>query len=734
MQFIGGEIAFQNYNSGTQVIARSGTALFRDSASWYNIVIAMDSTQSTPADRLKLYVNGTQVTSFDGSDADLTLNYEGQFNDTRQHTIGCRQAASQSAFFDGYLAEVNFIDGSALTPSSFGETKENIWIPKDTSGLTFGTNGFRLQFKNSSVGSASSSTVGADTSGNNNHFSSNNVTTTDNMNDSPTDNFCVMNPQAPFGTPSAFTLADGNLDLTFTSSSGNDSAVATMGVSSGKFYYEVELVSQADDANGGFTTAELLASETGTDGASNSKSIGFQRGNRAIIFGSEPSPTQRFTTLSDGDVLGFALDLDSSPRTLKMFINGAGSATVDVEVPSNQGDTFIPCCGDDGLSAGQYKFNFGANGFTHTPPSGHVALSTANLPNPAIDPARGENPTDYFNSQLYTGNASSRSLDMGHATNWVWLKMRDGTDSHVLADSVRGADEFLSSNNTNAKNTANGCVTAFNSNGFSLGSQGIVNDNGKLFVAWSWKAGGSAVTNNNGSITSSVSANTEAGISIVGYQGTMADANIGHGLSSPPDWIIIKNRNRSAGTNWVVFHSAIGASQRVLLNSDASASSSGNIFGSTPTAPDSTKFYVGNVNWVNNNVSGENDHVAFCFHSVDGFSKFGKYDDRVVGSDYDNTSPFVYTGFRPAFLMIKGTSTGREWVIYDNKRTPDNGVYLRANTEATEQTDATNHDISFLSNGFKIRGGSGDINTTGESYIYMAFADQPFKFANGGTE
>ena len=151
IEFIGGEIALQNYNSGTQVIARTGTDLFRDSAAWYNIVVAVDTTESTQADRLKLYVNGTQVTSFDGSDADLTLNYDTQVNNTNQHTIGCREKGSQDAFHDGYMAEVNFIDGSALTPSSFGETKENIWIPKDTSGLTFGTNGFRLQFKNSSV-------------------------------------------------------------------------------------------------------------------------------------------------------------------------------------------------------------------------------------------------------------------------------------------------------------------------------------------------------------------------------------------------------------------------------------------------------------------------------------------------------------------------------------------------------------------------------------------------------
>ena len=203
-----------------------------------------------------------------------------------------------------------------------------------------------------------------------------------------------------------------------------------------------------------------------------------------------------------------------------------------------------------------------------------------------------------------------------------------------------------------------------------------------------------------------------------------------HGLGTVPEWIILKSRE-DGSANWAVYHVSVGAAKNFFLNSTNDADTDGAIFFDS-TTPTSSVFTLGGSGAGQVNESGE-AFIAYCFAPKEGFSKFGTYDDAYI-SDYDIDSPFVYTGFRPAWLMIKGDANGREWVMYDNKRTPDDGVYLRANTSAAEQTDASNHDISFLSNGFKIRGGSGDINTTNESYVYMAFADQPFKFANGGTE
>ena len=246
--------------------------------------------------------------------------------------------------------------------------------------IDFNSNGFQIKHdtRNNTSGATYIYAAFADTreaafwldqSGNDNDWQPVNLDHNDTVADSPTNNFCTMNPLAKFGTPSSFTLADGNLDLTFTSTSGNDSAVGTMGLTSGKWYHEVTLVSHADDSNAGFTTSEALATETATNGAAYYKSIGYHRGDRAIIWGVEPSPTQRFGTLSDGDVLGFALDLDSTPQTLKIYRNGGASPIVDVELPTDKGDTWIPCCGDDGGDAGRFIFNFGQQPFKYDPPA-----------------------------------------------------------------------------------------------------------------------------------------------------------------------------------------------------------------------------------------------------------------------------------------------------------------------------------------------------------------------------
>jgi len=252
-----------------------------------------------------------------------------------------------------------------------------------------------------------------------------------------------------------------------------------------------------------------------------------------------------------------------------------------------------------------------------------------------------------------------------------------------------------------------------------------------------WKAGTSfsndASDTSVGTIDSTGSVSTEAGFSIISYTGTGSSGTIAHGLGATPSWFFVKNRDDgdAAGVtngNWIVYHQSLSTNQFMKLETNDSVFTNSDAFGGSPS---STTIQLGTFNSTNG--SGD-DFICYAFAEKEGYSKFGIYDDNVIGSDYENTSPFVYTGFRPAWLMIKGTSAGRDWIMYDNKRTPDDGVYLRANEPGTEQTDATNHDISFFSNGFKIRGGSGDINTTGESYIYMAFADQPFKFANGGTE
>ena len=362
----------------------------------------------------------------------------------------------------------------------------------------------------------------------------------------------------------------------------------------------------------------------------------------------------------------------------------------------------------------------------------YVSLSTANLPDPAIDNAVGQEASDHFNTALYTGNASSRSLDMGHATDWVWLKMRDGTDSHVLADSVRGADEFLSSNNTNAKNTANGCVTAFNSNGFSLGSQGIVNDNGKSFVAWSWNMGGSTVsgtaTGGGGSRAYSYRASTKAGLSVLAYTGDGTDGGeVPHGLSGGVDAVFIKRRNSSL--DWHCFYaSGLLTGESYFLSLNKTDGQSTTSYGTADLNDSGTALTLKAGGNGSRNVNASSDtYVAYIFKSVEGFSKIGSYEGTNAAG-----GPFVYLGFRPALVILKlADSSSNGFFMFDNKRDTHNELddYLLANDNGAEINQAARA-VDFYSNGFKLQTDAEfDPNASG-TFVYMAFAEQPFKFAN----
>jgi len=275
----------------------------------------------------------------------------------------------------------------------------------------------------------------------------------------------------------------------------------------------------------------------------------------------------------------------------------------------------------------------------------YLPLSTANLPDPAIDPAQGSSPEDYFNTVTYIGNGTSQDLTVGFQPDLCILKSRSYSDWHVWTDAVRGNTKLLYSNNTNSEATASNFITSFNSDGISIGSNGTINSNTATYVGWNWKANGSGVSNTDGSITSTVSANTESGFSIVTYTGNgSANQSVGHGLSQTPELVIFKNRSSAA--NWGVTGSLLGLDKRLYLNTtDFSETNTG-----YHPLDTSTVINVSGVNnWGNSNASGAN-FVAYAFHSVEGFSKFGSYTGN--GS---TDGPFVYTGFRPKMLIWKRT-------------------------------------------------------------------------------
>jgi hypothetical protein len=329
----------------------------------------------------------------------------------------------------------------------------------------------------------------------------------------------------------------------------------------------------------------------------------------------------------------------------------------------------------------------------------------------------------FMNATLYTGNSSTQTITNGVAgqsfqPDMVWTKARANAYSPNLYDSVRGVNQNLQPNSTGADFFNAGSLTAFNTNGFTLGA----NDNGNASsssVAWQWKAGGTAVSNTSGSITSQVSANTTSGFSVVTYTGTTtAGQTVGHGLGVAPSFIIAKSR--TGGTlNWVVYSSVLGKDQLLQLNNTASVATVTSYWGTS--TPNSTVFGVGQGTYDNNN----GNMVAYCWAPIAGYSQFGSY----TGNN-STDGPFVYTGFRPRFVMTKCSSATTDWTIHDTSRNTYNvaDASLYSNTSGAE---ATLEPIDILSNGFKIRSTAGNVNASGQTYIYAAFAEVPFKFANG---
>ena len=333
-------------------------------------------------------------------------------------------------------------------------------------------------------------------------------------------------------------------------------------------------------------------------------------------------------------------------------------------------------------------------------------------------------PSDYFNTVLYTGNGTTgRAVTgVGFQPDWLWIKTRDsGTDNHNLFDAVRGASIGVQSNSTNAEYTAFSVHESFDTDGFTLGDNGQVNGNGESLVAWNWLASNSTASNTDGSITSTVSANTTSGFSIVSYTGTGANATVGHGLGVAPKVVIVKNRDL-AGSSWVVGNPDIGWGNILFLNFTDASSASATSFQST--APTSSVFSIGTSGRVSGN---GNNIIAYCFAEVKGFSKFGSY----TGNG-NADGPFVYTGFKPAFIIVKRTDSATDWIMVDNKRAGYNSSNYRLypNTSSAEDTG---FNIDLMSNGFKNTKTNSAINASGGSYIYMAFAEEPLVGDNPAT-
>jgi hypothetical protein len=374
-----------------------------------------------------------------------------------------------------------------------------------------------------------------------------------------------------------------------------------------------------------------------------------------------------------------------------------------------------------GVTSGSATFNFGQRPFAYTAPSGFKALCTQNLPTPTIGATTATQAGKFFNPVLYTGTGSSLGVTgVGFQPDWVWVKGRSGATDHALYDAVRGVQKQIETNQSGAETTETTGLTAFGSDGFTTGALAQMNTSTATYVAWNWKANGAGSSNTAGSITSTVSANTTSGFSIVTYTGTGANATVGHGLGAVPTLIIGRSRSTSGG--WPVYSAFVPSptnSYLELQNTNAVGSAS-NYWGTS--APTSTTFSLSTYGG-NNDLNGT--FVMYCFTPIAGFSAIGSYTGNGSAD-----GPFVFTGMRPAYIMLKNTANPyTDWYVLDVARNTYNaaGLILRPDTSGAEQNYAPLLDI--LSNGFKIRDTSAPWNESGSSIIYACFAQNPFKYS-----
>ena len=703
-------IQIQNRVAATATFNWTTTAVYRDPSAWYNIVVAFDTTQSTSTDRIKLYVNGVQVTVFT-TQVTGAQNATGFINNNNGHNIGRSGAASQ--YFDGYLTEINFIDGQALTPSYFGFTDGNgVWQPATYSG-TYGTNGFYLNFSDNS--GVTATTIGKDYSGNGNNWTPNNISVTagvtyDSMLDSPTPyadggngrgNYAALNPLFTSGkAQETITYSQGNLVITSGTTGFWIGTGSTLGSSmSGSFYAELLLTTGVSQGQAfgvvDVTNNAVLSARSGASPYS-----GICINHTGAVYKNGVNVANVAATTS-GDIISIAFDGPNSQVIFKK--NNATWYTV-TGIPSVDQYVFYGYI-SDGCSQ---TWNFGQRPFTYTPPTGFVALNTQNLPDATIKKGNL-----FFDVVTRAGTGAVATVSsLSFMPDLVWGKARNNPENHNLFDSVRGVTNALRSNTTDAESTQSG-VTAFNSNGYSLGA-GALNNSGSTYVGWQWNAGGSTVTNTNGSISAQVRANTTAGFSVVTWTSTGANATIGHGLGVAPKMVIVKGR--SAVSQWFTWHTGLtsGAYALILNLTDAQASYP-TVFNST--TPTSSVFSVGT------SLTASTTAVAYCFAAVAGYSAFGSYTGN--GS---NDGPFIYLGFRPRFVLIKSSTSAENWWLLDSARDPYNvaSLYLHPNTSGAESSFAT---VDFLSNGFKLRYNGAAVNPSGATLIYAAFAENPFKLS-----
>ena len=721
-----GELQVASYG-GSYVFQFVTDRIFNDSAAWYHLVVAYDSSEATDTDRVKIWVNGLLITNFSTNNKPALNASTAHFNSGSPQYIG--RYIDQGAHWNGYQAETHWIDGTAYAATDFGAfDADGIWAPI-TPSVTHGANGWHIDYSAASYTDNGSDPDTFADQANSNDFSAYGIAAEDIVPDTPTNQFAVLNQNDSHGD---LIFKEGNLNVVQSTATTWRTSRSAFGVTSGKWYWEY-LKSAATEENiifGLTSEKNLLTTYIGSGTNTSSIGMGVQfdaaNNNLKIRNGNSDLPSVSIYNLGASDVLQVAYDADAGKAWIginntwiesgdpasgtNQTVGSIPASSSEVVFPAVSIYTTSPSCylnfGQDSTFAGSKTAasNADENGygeFQYAPPSGFLALCENNL-------------IQYDDNPL-------------ESPDFVWIKTRNAVVDHRIFDSVRGVNAALKSNTTSTEATEVDSLTSFNKNGFTIGNHASVNTSGSTYVAWTWKAGGTAVLNEDGSIDSQVSANTDAGFSIVSYTGNnTAGATVGHGLSSAPEMIIVKERTNDGGW-WSVYHkdsTATGTAADTYLQLNATATSaSWNGWNDTP--PTASVFSLGNYDDVN----GPSDtYIAYCFHSVDGFSKCGSY----IGNGSAD-GPFVYTGHRSRFLLMKRTNgSASSWYIWDTERDPDNqaGLVLLPNSSGAEIDYTSTNPFDFLSNGFKVRATSAAFNNSGNTYVFYSAAEQPFKYSN----
>ena len=568
---------------------------------------------------------------------------------------------------------------------------------------------------------------GLDGSGNGNNWTVNNINWTtvgatyDTMTDVPTltsataSNFAVMNPLCGRGT-----FSNGNLTVV---SSVSTAIPSTIFSSSGKYYWEVLLV---DATYGRVGICNLDGANQGLGETANTWCYLTDgrvfHNNSASSYG---------VTATDNDIINVALDLDAG----KIWYgkNGTWMASGSPSTGANPSQSFtanqtMTAAVAYGFVSGTDTFtaNFGQRPFAYTPPTGYVALNTFNLPTPTIGATASTQANKYFDVNTWTGTGATNVITNSGSMqpDFVWIKGRSNATYHMLTNAVTGPTKYLYSNDTLAEGTWTDQLTSFNSTGFTLGADtnSTVNFSGRTYVGWQWRASNAtAVTNTAGSITSTVSANTTAGFSVVTFTSPASGTcSVGHGLGVKPSMVIVKCRS-VGNSGWFVWHQALGDNNTdyLMLHSTAAEQSYSTMWGTVGRTSTLLGFTQGGT------LEANATHVAYAFSEVAGYSKFGSYTGN--GSS-DGT--FVFTGFRPKYVLIRRTDSGNNWFVLDSARNTYNltNAQLYPNASSAEAT-GSDCNVDFLSNGFKLRTALDASNGSGGNYIYACFAENPFKYS-----